>query len=135
MGSPSGVRLIDFPTFADSRGKLSTLEEGGAIPFGIRRVFFMHHMTADRGGHAHRDTQQVVLAAHGAFRITVADGLSRAVFVLDAPERGVYLPPMTFITLEDFSPGAVCLVLADTLYDMSRSIRSYSDFLREVQSL
>jgi dTDP-4-dehydrorhamnose 3,5-epimerase-like enzyme len=126
------VRLVDIPTVSDSRGRLSVLEEGAAVPFEIRRVFFMHHMEADRGGHAHRDTEQVVLAAAGSFRITLTDAKSSLTYVLDDPSRGVYMPPMVYVTLTDFSPGAVCLVLASTIYDMSRSIRTYEDFLREM---
>lgn len=126
------VRLVDIPTVSDSRGRLSVLEQGTSVPFEIRRVFFMHHMEADRGGHAHRDTEQVVLAAAGSFRITLTDAKSSLAYVLDDPSRGVYMPPMVFVTLTEFTPGAVCLVLASTIYDMSRSIRTYEDFLREM---
>lgn len=126
-----GVRLLDVPTVRDDRGCLSVLEGTRHLPFEIRRMFFMHHMTADRGGHAHRDTNQVVLAAHGSFTITLSDGRDSLAYLLDAPTRGVYMPPMVFVTLTGFSPGAVCLVLADTLYDMERSIRSWEDYLRE----
>lgn len=125
------VRLVEVPTVSDSRGRLSVLEGGRSVPFEIRRVFFMHHMAAARGGHAHRDTSQVVIAAHGSFSITFTDGQDSVRHVLDDPSRGVYMPPMVFATLDDFSPGAVCLVLADTLYDMGRSIRTYEDYLRE----
>jgi hypothetical protein len=126
------VRLVDIPTVADSRGRLTVLEKDAAVPFEIRRVFFMHHMEADRGGHAHRDTEQVVLAAAGSFRITLTDAQSSLSYVLDDPSKGVYMPPMVFVTLTDFSPGAVCLVLASTIYDISRSIRTYEDFLGEM---
>jgi hypothetical protein len=126
------VRLVDIPTVADSRGRLSVLEQGTEVPFEIRRVFFMHHMEADRGGHAHRDTEQVVLAAAGSFRITLTDAKSSLTYVLDDPSMGVFMPPMVFVTLTDFSPGAVCLVLASTIYDIGRSIRTYEDFLREI---
>lgn len=135
MSPLSKVRLVDIPTVVDSRGRLTVLEQGETVPFEIRRVFFMHHMEADRGGHAHRDTEQVVLAAAGSFRITLTDSKSSLAYVLDESSRGVYMPPMVFVTLTDFSPGAVCLVLASTLYDMSRSIRTYDDFLREVANL
>jgi dTDP-4-dehydrorhamnose 3,5-epimerase-like enzyme len=110
---------------------LSVLEGGASVPFEIRRVFFMHHITAARGGHAHRDTSQVVIAVHGSFSMTLTDGHDSVRHVLDDPSRGVYMPPMVFATLRDFSPDAVCLVLADTLYDMERSIRTYEDYLRE----
>ena len=126
------VRLVDISTVADSRGRLTVLEQGGTVPFDIRRVFFMHHMEADRGGHAHRDTEQVVLAAAGSFRITLTDAESSLTYVLDDPSKGVYMPPMVFVTLTQFSPGAICLVLASTVYDMGRSIRTYEDFQREV---
>lgn len=125
------VRLLDIPAVRDGRGCLSVLEGGQTLPFEIRRVYFMHHVTADRGGHAHRDTNQVVLAAHGSFTLTLSDGRDTLVFLLDDPAQGVYMPPMVFVNLTGFSPGAVCLVLADTHYDMGRSIRTWEEYLLE----
>jgi hypothetical protein len=123
------VRWVELPSVTDARGVLTSVEGVRDVPFEIRRVFYMHHIVTDRGGHAHRDTDQVVVAAAGCFTMKLSDGERSAVYRLDDPRRGVYTPPMVFIELSDFSPGAVCLVLASTPYDMSRSIRSWEEYL------
>ncbi|OLN26056.1 hypothetical protein DVDV_2914 [Desulfovibrio sp. DV] len=126
------VRTIDVPTVGDDRGALSAVEAGRTIPFPIRRVFYMHHMTAERGGHAHRDTDQLVVCVAGSLRLDLTDGLARLSHRLDDPARGLFIPAMVYIDIRDISPGAVCLVLASTHYDMGRSIRSYDDYLAAV---
>lgn len=131
----NSVRLLDVPTVRDERGCLSVLEEERCLPFSIRRIFFMHNMCADRGGHAHRDTSQVILAAYGSFSLSLSDGRNRLEFLLDDPCRAVFMPPMVFVNLSGFSPGAVCLVLADTLYDRARSICSWEAYLQEAPCL
>lgn len=126
------VRWVELPSVKDSRGVLTSVESAADVPFEIRRVFYMHHIAAERGGHAHRDTDQVVIAAAGAFEMRLSDGARSVTYRLDDPARGVYTPRMVFIELRAFSPGAVCLVLASTHYDMGRSIRSWEEYLREV---
>ena len=124
-----GVRWIDLPAMADDRGTLTAVEAGLDIPFEIRRVFYMHHVIADRGGHAHRDTDQVVIGIAGRHVIEVSDERRCLRFVLDDPNKGLFLPRMTFTSLKEFSAGAVSLVLASTHYDRSRSIRTFEDYL------
>ena len=126
------VRTIVVPTVGDERGALSAVEAGQTIPFPIRRVFYMHHMTAQRGGHAHRDTDQLVICVAGSLRLDLTDGFARLSHRLDDPALGLFIPAMVFIDIRDISPGSVCLVLASTHYDMGRSIRSYDDFLAAV---
>ena len=123
------VRWISLPANADDRGTLTAIEGSKDIPFEIRRIFYMHHVSADRGGHAHRDTDQVVIGIAGRHEIEVSDGSRSLSFVLDDPNRGLYLPRMTFTVLREFSADAVSLVLASTHYDRSRSIRSFGEFL------
>lgn len=131
MKSPlDGVRLLDVPTVRDDRGALSAIEGGGHIPFVVARVFYMHGMTADRGGHAHPRTEQCVLAVAGSFTVAVTDGRDTAAYRLDDPTRGLYLPPMVFLDIRDISPDAVCLVLASTHYEPKSVIRSL-DVYRE----
>lgn len=133
MTSPlAAVRVIEAPTMRDDRGALSVLEAGRHIPFAVARVFYMHRMTADRGGHAHQDTEQCVLAVAGSFRLTLTDGRDTASHFLDDPARGLYLPPMVFLDITDISPDAVCLVLASTRYDPARTIRSLDAYLAAV---
>ena len=132
MSSLQDVRWLELPSTTDSRGVLTAIEGGQGIPFEIKRVFYMHHVVADRGGHAHRDTEQVAIAAAGTHRIDVSDGEHSQTFEMTDPVRGLYIPRMTFTRLYDFSPGAVCLVLASTHYDMGRSIRSWEDYLHAI---
>lgn len=124
-----GVRWIDLPAAVDGRGTLTAVEAGIDIPFEVRRIFYMHHVTADRGGHAHRDTEQVVIGIAGRHVIEVKDDRRSLTFVLDDPNKGLFLPKMTFTSLREFSAGAVSLVLASTHYDRSRSIRTFEDYL------
>lgn len=134
MTSPlDAVRLLDIPTVRDPRGALSVIEGGTHIPFAVARVFYMHAMTADRGGHAHRDTEQCILSVAGAFRMVLTDGRDTADYLLDDPARGLYLPPMVFLDIRDITPDAVCLVLASTPYDPRGVIRSL-DVYREAMS-
>jgi dTDP-4-dehydrorhamnose 3,5-epimerase-like enzyme len=127
------VRLIDLPSVADSRGVLTAIESTRDIPIELKRIFYMHHITEDRGGHAHRDTDQVVVAISGSFHIELFDGSRSLCFVLDDPEKGLYIPRMVFITMSKFTEHAVCLVLANTFYDMSRSFRTREEYLNNVR--
>jgi dTDP-4-dehydrorhamnose 3,5-epimerase-like enzyme len=125
----NGVRWIDLPAVTDSRGTLTAVEATRDIPFEIHRVFYMHRVSADRGGHAHRDTDQLVIGISGRHVIEVKDAERCLRFVLDDPDKGLYLPRMSFTTLLEFSADAVSLVLASTHYDRSRSIRTFEDYL------
>ena len=126
------ARWIDIPTMEDVRGKLTAAEVGQEIPFPIERVFYVHGVPSgiDRGGHAHRDTDQVAVCVSGSMKIDLFDGAATRTFVLDSPGRGVFIPRMLFTRLYDFGPHAVCLVLANERYDRSKSIRSRQDYLR-----
>ncbi|MBN1978716.1 MAG: FdtA/QdtA family cupin domain-containing protein [Anaerolineae bacterium] len=133
-GVLDAVHWIDLPSNVDERGVLTSIESGQDIPFEIKRLFYMHHIATDRGGHAHTDTEQVVTAAAGRFKMDLSDGISTRTYILDDPTRGVYTPPMVFIKLYDFSPGAVCLVLASTHYDIEKSLRSWEAYLEAIGS-
>jgi hypothetical protein len=126
------VRWIDLPHALDERGVLTSIEGGIDLPFDIRRLFFMHGIRAERGGHAHRFTRQLVLPIAGEFSVDLSDGDNSASFRLTDPNRGLYMPPLTWVRLYDFAQGAVCLVLADTHYDRSASIRRWEEFLAAV---
>jgi hypothetical protein len=123
------VQWIDLPHVPDERGVLTSIESGLDIPFEIRRVFFMHKVRGERGGHAHRATRQLLVAIAGAFSVEVSDGSDSAVYAMDDPHRGLYLPPMTWVTLSDFATNAICLVLADTLYADAAYVRDWAEFV------
>lgn len=129
-----GARWIDLPAVTDGRGTLTAVEATIDIPFEVRRIFYMHHISADRGGHAHRDTDQVVIGISGRHVVEVKDATRTLRFVLDDPNKGLYLPRMTFTSLLEFSEGAVSLVLASTHYDRSKSIRTFAEYLSLLQN-
>ena len=123
------VRWIDLPSHHDSRGVLTAVEGNIDIPFNIERIFYMHHVVADRGGHAHTDTDQVIVASSGSFKVDLSDGTAVETYELNDATKGLYVPRMVFIDLHAFSVDAVCLVLASTHYDMSKSVRSWQQYL------
>lgn len=126
------VKWIQVSTHDDERGSLSAIESNAAIPFDIKRIFYMHHIAvgADRGGHAHLETAQFAIALHGSLKVRVSDGISSKVFLLNSPSWGIYLPRLTWTDLYDFSGDAVCLVLASTHYDRSKSLRTWEEYLK-----
>lgn len=123
------VRWIDLHPVVDDRGSLTAIESGQSIPFEIKRVYFLHDIVADRAGHAHRDTQQVIIRLAGNFVISLSNEFETTSYELNRSDKGLYLPPMLFIRLTKFSPDAVTLVLASTHYDKSRSIRSWAEYI------
>lgn len=123
------VRAIDLPSNRDDRGVLTSIESEQDAPFPIKRIFYMHHVLSDRGGHAHTDTDQVVVSVAGRFEMELSDGKESVTFTLDDPTRGIYIPRMVFININGMSKDAVCLVLASTHYDMSRSLRTHDAYL------
>jgi hypothetical protein len=131
LNSLDNVSWIDLPSVSDNRGTLTSIEENLDIPFCIKRIFYMHQILSDRGGHAHRYTDQVAIASSGAFLFNLYDGSSKQSFRLDNPLKGLYIPRMLFIEIFQEVPDSVCLVLANTHYDKNQSIRTYQEFLDE----
>jgi hypothetical protein len=126
------VRWIDLPSQRDSRGVLTAVESGQDVPFEVKRVYFLHHIVGERGGHAHRDTTQLVVAVAGQCEMLLCDGTNTRSFLLDDPTRGLLLVPMLFINIRGFSADARVMVLANTHYVASRSIRSWEDYLAAI---
>jgi len=125
--------IVNIPTSLDIRGCLSSIEEERDIPFEIKRIFYMHHVSQDRGGHAHINTDQVVIAISGSFSIHLFDGSQTREYYLNDCTKGLYIPRLTYTDLIDFSSDAVCLVLASTHYDMGMSLRSLDDYLSYIK--
>ena len=130
------VRLVDLPRIHDPRGDLTFIEGGRHIPFEIARVYYLYNVPVDaeRGGHAHRELQQVIFALSGSFRITVDDGRTREEHWLRDPRRGLYVSQLIWREMDSFSQGAVGMVLASHRYDESDYYRSYDDFLNAAES-
>jgi hypothetical protein len=127
--SLTDARWIELTNVEDDRGVLTVLEAGTDVPFDIRRVFFLHGVRASRGGHAHRASQQLLVAVAGSFHVELSDAGGSASFVFTQPHRGLYVPPMTWVCLDDFSSDAVCLVLTDTPFDATDYLRDRGEFL------
>ena len=123
------VKWIDLPSSSDSRGILTSIESEIDIPITIRRIFYMHRIVSARGGHAHVETDQVAIASSGSFKMELFDGVESKIYELNDATRGLYIPRMIFIRIYDFSEAAVCMVLANTHYDISKSIRSWEDYM------
>ncbi len=125
--------LIDLKTIADGRGTLTAIEGAQDIPFEIRRVFYMHHVSSNRGGHAHIDTDQVLIPAHGSLRVRLTCGRESREYLMDDCTKGLFIPRLYFTEMEGFTPETVCLVLSSTHYDMGRSLRSKEAYLAYIQ--
>lgn len=125
------IKWLDFQDTSDDRGRLTAIEGEIHIPFRIARVFYVHQVAenTDRGGHAHRDTDQMLTCIHGSMKVDASDGNQCSTYLLENPAKGIYVPRMVYVRLYDFSPGAVLLVLANTVYDRKRSLRSWSEYL------
>jgi WxcM-like, C-terminal len=127
-------RLLDLPGDADARGSLGFVEGDRHVPFPIARIYYLYDVPAGqaRGAHAHVALETVAMAIAGSFTYTVDDGRRRVGHRLDSPRKGLYVPAMLWRDVHDFSPGAVCLVLASARYDEADYIRDYAAFLAAV---
>ena len=123
--------LINLPKITDPRGNLSFIEGGQHIPFDIKRVYYLYDVPggSDRGSHAHKNLHQFIVAMSGSFDVGLDDGKEKKRFHLNRSYNGLYLSPMIWRDLDNFSSGAVCLVLASAHYDEKDYVRDYSEFL------
>lgn len=128
-------RILDLPKIADPRGNLTFVEEGGHVPFDIKRVYYLYDVPGGerRGGHAHRELQQFVIAASGSFDVVVDDGVEQRTFFLNRSYYGLYIPRLIWREMENFSSGSICLVLASEHYDESDYYRDHEAFVRAVR--
>ena len=133
----SQCRLIDLPKISDPRGNLTFIENGRHIPFDIKRTYYLYDVPggAERGGHAHKDLHQLIIAMSGSFDILLDDGNSKKRFHLARSYYGLYVCPMIWREMDNFSSWAVCLVLASNFYDESDYFRDYSDYQKALQEL
>ena len=129
------IRLIELPKIPDPRGNLTFIEGRRHIPFDIQRVFYLYDVPGgeSRGGHALKTTEQFIIAASGSFSVVLDSGTTRQRFVLNRSYYGLYVPPMIWRELEDFSSGAVCLVLASAPYSKADYYREYADFKQAIK--
>lgn len=117
---------------SDRKGNITVVENQKTVPFDIKRTYYLYDVPGgeSRGGHAHKELRQLIIAASGSFTVTLDDGMVKRTFLLNRPYQGLLVIPGIWRTLDDFSSGAVCLVLASHVYDESDYIRDYDKFLR-----
>lgn len=132
------VKILEFPQRGDERGHLVIVEGGIDVPFEIKRVFYIYGSDADvvRGQHANRKTEFVLINVAGKSKVKVKDGEgNEAIYCLNRPHTGIYLPPMVWKDMYDFSGDSVLLVLASEHYDASEYIRNYDDYVKAILEL
>lgn len=125
------ARIINIPKIEDRRGNLSFVENGSWMPFHIERAYWIYDVPGgeSRGSHAHRILSQLIIAVNGSFTVQLDDGYEKRTFLLNRSYQGLYVPPGIWRTLDDFSSGSVCLVLASECYDPDDYIYDYDEFL------
>lgn len=127
-------KIIDLPKISDPRGNLTFIEGKRHIPFEIKRTYYLYDVPGGetRGGHAHKNLQQFIIAMNGSFDVVLDDGSEKKRFHLNRAYYGLYVSSMIWRELDNFSSGSVCLVLASTMYEESDYIRDYNEFLQIV---
>lgn len=124
--------IVEFDRHHSNRkGNLTVVENGKTLPFDVKRVYYLYDVPAgeSRGAHAHKELEQLIVAVSGSFRVTIDDGNCKRSFFLNRPYQGLYLKPGLWRDLDDFSSGAVCMVLASEIYEPDDYIRDYNDFI------
>lgn len=123
------IQIIDIPKIEDTRGNLSVIEKN-TIPFSINRVYYLYDVPSNayRGGHAHKDQMELLVALSGSFEVLLDDGTKKTKVMLNKPNKGLLIPVGIWRELENFSSGSVCLVLASDEFKESDYIRDYNDF-------
>lgn len=126
--------IIKLPKITDYRGNITFIEGQRHVPFPIKRVYYLYDVPGGeaRGGHAHRHLEQFIISASGSFDVITDDGCEQTRFHLNRSYYGLYIPPMTWRELENFSSGSVCLVLASEYFDQDDYIRDFDEFKEEV---
>lgn len=124
--------IVELDRHNDRRfGNLSVVENGITLPFDVKRVYYLYDIPGGegRGAHAHRELEQLIVAASGSFTVTLDDGKCKRSFFLNRPYQGLYVKPGLWRDLVDFSSGAVVMVLASDVYKKEDYIRDYNDYL------
>lgn len=124
-------QIVGLPKISDARGNLTFVENGRHIPFDIRRVYYLYDVPggAERGGHAHKELRELMVAMSGSFDVVLDDGRHKRRVHLNRSYQGLYLCPMIWRELDNFSSGSVCMVLASDLYDERDYYRDYNEYL------
>lgn len=129
-------KIITLPQIPDARGNLTFIESNRHIPFDIRRVFYLYDVPggAERGGHAHKELEQFLVAMSGSFDVMLDDGTRQQTYSLNRSYYGLYLPPRVWREMTNFSSGSVCVVFASAYYDEDDYYRDHDEFLAAVRA-
>lgn len=130
-------KIVNLPKISDPRGNLTFIEGSNQIPFDIQRVYYLYDVPggSERGGHAHKGLQQLIIAMSGSFDVVLDDGVNKKRVHLNRSYSGLYVCPMIWRELDNFSSGSVCMVLASNKYDEQDYYRDYADFMRGREQL
>ncbi|MBS1774555.1 MAG: WxcM-like domain-containing protein [Bacteroidetes bacterium] len=123
--------ILYLPVIQNKAGNITPVQNNIEVPFDIKRVYYLYDVPGggERGGHAHKNLQQIVIAASGSFDITLDDGTNKKTVSLNRPYMGLQIRPGIWRDISNFSSGAICLVLASELYTETDYIRDYNSFL------
>ena len=133
----SNCKIIELPQIADPRGNLTFVENSNHIPFDISRVYYLYDVPggSERGGHAHKALNQLIIAMSGSFDVVLDDGSGEKRFHLNRSYYGLYVCPMIWRRLDNFSSGSVCMVLASNLFDEDDYYRDYDEYVAALTAL
>lgn len=122
--------ILEIDKHHHEKGNISVVENGKTVPFNVKRVYYLYDVPGgeSRGGHAHKELQQFIVAASGSFDVTLDDGELKRTFTINRPYRGLLVVPGIWRELDNFSSGSVCLVLASSEYSADDYIRDYEEF-------
>jgi dTDP-4-dehydrorhamnose 3,5-epimerase-like enzyme len=128
-------KMIYLPKVEDVRGNLTFIEEKSHVPFKIKRVYYLYDIPGgvSRGGHAHKEVEEFIIAANGSFDVILDDGFNKQRYHLNRSYYGLYVPTMIWRELDNFSSGSVCLVVASGPYDEDDYVRDYKNFNESAQ--
>ena len=131
LRSVNDCQIVDLPKISDPRGNLTFIENSKHIPFDIKRVYYLYDVPggSDRGAHAHKNLHQFIVAMSGSFDVELDDGRNKKKFHLNRSHYGLYVCPMMWRLLDNFSSGSVCMVLASELYSAQDYLRDYDAFI------
>jgi hypothetical protein len=135
-GTGLGCRIVELPKIPSPQGNLTVVEGGQHVPFDVQRVYYLYDVPGGefRGGHAHRGLEQIIIAASGSFDVIVDDGRRSERYFLNRSYVGLYLPPMIWHELDNFSTGGLALCLASQRYDEADYYRHYDEFVLAQQA-
>lgn len=136
MTNIDDCRLIDLPKISRYEGNITPVYNNLHIPFDIARIYYLYDIPGGetRGGHAHKELQQLIISVMGSFDVVLDDGFRKKTVSLNRAYYGLYLPTLVWRELINFSSGAICLVLASMPYDENEYIRDYGNFLKQKEA-